>query len=128
MTKAKRVKVDIVLIDIIRFSRLSADNQLEIVSFLTKSFRRVIEKMLAHSNIPLEEFIIGFIATGDGFYCLLNQKYRGYGVILGLSFNHFSEQISKKFPYFEGIRIAVDHGEVNALSTYSVMRTSSVMD
>ena len=113
MTRTKEINTDIVLIDIIDFSKLDSKQQLEIVSFLTKSYRKVIEKMLSPAKIALEEFIIGFISTGDGFYSLLNPRYRGYGVILGLSFNHFSEQISKMFPYFRGIRIAVHTGRIS---------------
>jgi len=112
MIRKKEINTDIVLIDIIDFSKLDSQQQLEIISFLTRSYRKVIEKMLAPAKISLEEFIIGFISTGDGFYSLLNPRYKGYGVILGLSFNHFSEQISKKFPYFRGIRIAVHTGLV----------------
>lgn len=111
--QAKELITDIVLIDIINFSRLHSSQQLEIVIFLTKSFKKMIEKMLANSHTPLSKFIIGFVSTGDGFYCILNPRLKGFGAILGLSFNHFSEHISKKFPYFEGIRIAVHTGEVN---------------
>jgi len=103
---------DIVLIDIINFSKLHPEQQLEIISFLTRSYQRVIEKMLVHSQIALETFVRGFIPTGDGFFCILNPKYKGYGVLLGMSFNHFSEQISKKYPYFQGVRIAVHTGEL----------------
>jgi hypothetical protein len=113
MTRQREIITDIVLIDIINFSRLDSKQQLEIISFLTKSYRRVIEKILSHSKIILENFILGFIPTGDGFYCILDPKYKGYGVILGLSFNHLSDQITKKFPYFNGIRIAVHTGGVN---------------
>ncbi|QOP46243.1 hypothetical protein [Sulfurimonas paralvinellae] len=109
----REITTDIVLIDIIDFSKLDAKQQLEIISFLTRSYRKVIEKMLSHSEIVLESFIMGFIPTGDGFYCILSPKYKGYGVILGLSFNHFSDQIAKMFPYFHGIRIAVHTGGVN---------------
>lgn len=103
---------DIILIDIINFSKLEIEHQLEIISYLTKSYRLVIEKMILNSSMSLEKLILGFISTGDGFYCILNPRLKGYGTILGLSFNHFSEQIAKKFPYFEGIRIAVHTGEV----------------
>jgi len=113
MTTKREITTDIVLIDIIDFSKLDSHQQLEIISFLTRSYRKVIEKMLSHSEIVLESFIMGFIPTGDGFYCILNPKYKGYGVILGLSFNHFSDQIAKMFPYFRGIRIAVHTGGVN---------------
>lgn len=111
--KTKDITTDIVLIDIINFSQLSSNEQLEIVNFLTKSFKRIIEKMLVNSNMKLSKFILGFVSTGDGFYCLLNPRLKGFGIILGLSFNHFSEHISKRYPYFEGIRIAVHTGEVN---------------
>ena len=69
--------------------------------------------MIVNSNMPLARFIMGFVSTGDGFYCLLNPRLKGYGAILGLSFNHFSEHISKRYPYFQGIRIAVHTGEIN---------------
>lgn len=113
MTKAKALITDIVLIDIINFSQLSSSQQLEIVVFLTKSFKKMIEKILANSSTPLSKFIIGYVSTGDGFYCILNPRLKGFGPILGLSFNHFSEHISKKYSYFQGIRIAAHTGEVN---------------
>ena len=113
MAQYREITADIVLIDIINFSKLDSRQHLEIISFLTRSYRKVIEKMLSHSDIVLETFIMGFIPTGDGFYCILNPKYKGYGVILGLSFNHFSDQIAKMFPYFHGIRIAVHTEGIN---------------
>lgn len=103
---------DIILVDIINFSKLTAKQQLEIITFLTKSYRRVIEKMLLNSNMNLRMFILGFIPTGDGFYCILNPRLKGFGTILALSFNHFSNQIEKKYNYFEGIKIAVHTGKV----------------
>jgi len=113
MTKHREVTTDIILVDIINFSILNSKQQLEIISFLTKSYRNVIQRMLLHPKIRLETLVLGFIPTGDGFYCILNPKYKGYGSILGLSFNHFSDQISKIYPYFQGIRIAVHTGGVN---------------
>jgi len=113
MQTKKEFRADIVLIDIINFSKLSPQQQLEIISFLTRSYQKIIEKMLLSSNITLETLIRGFIPTGDGFFCILNPQYKGYGTLLGLSFNHLSEQISKKFPYFQGVRIAVHTGELS---------------
>jgi len=112
MKKNNEYFTDIILVDVINFSKLSANQQLEIINFLTKSYSNMIRKMLTNSNMKLEKLILGFISTGDGFFCILNPRLKGYGVILGLSFNHFSEQISKRYPYFEGIRIAVHTGEV----------------
>ncbi len=107
------ILTDIVLIDVINFSKLTSQQQLEIINFLTKSYKKMIEKMLLNSNMTLSKLILGFISTGDGFFCILNPRLKGYGVILGLSFNHLSEEIAKKFSYFSGIRIAVHTGTVN---------------
>jgi hypothetical protein len=107
------IVTDIVLVDIINFSTLSPQQQLEIINFLTKSYKKMIQQMLDKTNMTLPKLFLGFISTGDGFYCILNPKLQGYGTILGISFNHFSEHIAKKYPYFEGIRIAVHNGAVS---------------
>jgi len=111
--KTKDIVSDIVLIDIISFSTLSSSEQLEIIDFLTRSYKRMINKMLQNSNMSLSKLILGFVSTGDGFFCILNPRLKGFGTILGLSFNHFSEHISQKYPYFQGLRIAVHTGQVN---------------
>jgi hypothetical protein len=103
---------DIVLIDIINFSKLEVKYQLEIINFLTKSYTNMINTMLENSKMPLSSLILGYISTGDGFYCILNPKLKGYGTILGLSFNYISEYISKKYSYFQGLRIAVHTGKI----------------
>ncbi len=115
MTKnqKKEILTDIVLVDIINFSKLQSAQQLEIIIFLTKSFTNMINKMLSDSNMTLPRLIHGFISTGDGFFCVLNPRLKGYGTILGLSFNHFSDYIAKKYPYFDGIKVAVHCGRVN---------------
>ncbi len=113
MNKHTDIYTDIVLIDVINFSTLSSAQQLEIVVFLTQSYKRMINKLLENSNLTLPKLILGFVSTGDGFYCILHPKLKGYGAILGMSFNHFSDHIAKKYPYFEGVRIAVHNGVVN---------------
>jgi hypothetical protein len=104
---------DIVLVDIIGFSKLSLERQLEIISYISKSYKKLINKMLANSDLTLEAFLSGIIPTGDGFFCVLNPAYKGFGAILALSFSHLSDLIAHKYPYFKGIRIAVHSGEVN---------------
>jgi len=103
---------DIVLVDIISFTKLSAAQQLELIEYMTQSFTRMLEKLLSNSDMKLSQMVLGFISTGDGFFCILNPRMKGFGTILGLSFNHFSELISQKLPYFKGIRIAVHTGRV----------------
>jgi len=104
---------DIVLVDIINFSKLTNAQQHEIISYISVSYKKMLEMMLQNSSLTLSRFILGFVSTGDGFFSILNPRFRGYGAILGLNFNHFSEQIAKKFPYFEGVRIAVHTGDVH---------------
>ncbi len=72
----------------------------------------MVKKMLHNSDMPLEKLILGFISTGDGFYCILNPRLKGFGAILGLSFNHFSGYIAKRYPYFKGIKVAVHTGQI----------------
>lgn len=103
---------DIVLVDIISFSELTPIQQLELIEYLTKSYSRMLEKLLSNSDMQLSQMVLGFISTGDGFYSIFNPKMKGFGTILGLSFNHLSELISARFPYFKGIRIAVHTGHV----------------
>ncbi|MEN4046854.1 hypothetical protein [Sulfurimonas sp. NWX367] len=113
MSACEEINTDIVLIDIINFSMLTIQQQFEIINFLTRSYKKIIQRLLESAKLPVEELILGYIPTGDGFYCILTPKFRGYGTILGLSFHHFSEQLSKKFSYFHGLRIAVHTGKIN---------------
>ena len=113
MSAKAGINTDIVLIDIINFSILTTQQQLEIINFLTRSYKKIIQRMLENAKLSVAELILGYIPTGDGFYCILTPKFRGYGTILGLSFNHFSEQLCKKFSYFQGLRIAVHTGDIN---------------
>lgn len=111
MTK-RAIEADIVLVDIIDFSRLSMPEQLEIITYLSQSYKKMINKMLKNSGIPLEKMLQGMISTGDGFYCILHPSLKGFGPILGLSFIHFSDLIAKEYSYFLGIRVAVHTGKI----------------
>lgn len=107
------IETDIVLIDIIDFSRLQMDEQLEIISYLSLTYKKMIRKMLKNSGMTMEKMLQRIIPTGDGFYCILHPDLRGFGPILGLSFIHFSDYIAKEYPYFRGIRVAVHTGKVH---------------
>lgn len=113
---AEALLSDIVLVDIIGFSKLTITAQQEIITYISKSYKKMITTMLQNSNMLLEQLLTGIVPTGDGFFCIINPKYRGYGAILALSFNHLSELISQKFSYFKGICIAVHTGKVHRFS------------
>lgn len=107
------IETDIVLVDIIDFSRLGMDEQLEIISYLSLTYKKMIQKMSRKSGFKMEQMVLGIIPTGDGFYCILHPSLKGFGAILGLSFIHFSDYISKDYPYFKGIRVAVHTGKIH---------------
>lgn len=110
--KTIMLHTDIILVDIINFSQFESHKQLEIINFVTSIYKKMVQQMLQNSNMSLDKFILGIVSTGDGFYCILNPRLKGYGALLGLSFNHLSQEITKKFQNFRGMKIAVHTGEV----------------
>lgn len=112
MRQKRAFTTDIVLIDIIDFSKLKSSQQLEIIEYLTATYTNMISKMLKDSSQKFSDLIEGYIPTGDGFFCILNKKIQGYGTILALNFSHLSDYIAKRYPYFKGIRVAVHTGEI----------------
>lgn len=111
MTHKKFTSTDIVLIDIIGFSNNSTKDQLEIITYLTKSYSKMIRTLLNNSQMSFSRMIEGIIPTGDGFYCILNPRLKGYGVILGLNFIYFAELMIKMNKKFSGVKVAVHTGE-----------------
>jgi hypothetical protein len=112
MASKKFIKTDIVLIDIIGFSHNSSQEQLNIITYLTKSYIKMLSTLLHNSQMSFSKLIEGIVPTGDGFYCILNPKLKGYGVILGMNFIYFTEQIMERHNNFSGIKVAVHTGEV----------------
>jgi len=108
----EKIVTDIVLTDVIGFSKLDSLQQLEIISFISLVYKKTIDKILKTSHMPLDKLIYGFVSTGDGFYCILHPRLKGYGVILGMNFHHLSDLILKKFDYFQGMQVAVHTGEL----------------
>jgi len=111
-TTIKPILTDIILIDIIGYSKLNNTQQFKVVNIMTKFFKKAIELMLKKSRITESEAILGFIATGDGFFIILSEKLKGYGVILALSLKNISKNIKMRLDFFQGIKVAVHYGEV----------------
>lgn len=112
MLNKKFSNTDIVLIDIIGFSHNTSKEQLEIITYLTKSYSKVIRMLLNNSQMSFSKMLEGIVPTGDGFYCILNPRLKGYGLILALNFVFFSEHMVKRNKKLTGIRAAVHTGEV----------------
>ena len=112
MESPQYINTDIVLIDIIGFSNHTSAQQLSIINYLTKSYIKMLQTLLKNSNLSHQKMIKGIVPTGDGFYCILNPRLRGYGVILGLNFLYFSEHITQRHKQFFGIKVAVHTGNI----------------
>lgn len=105
--------IDIVLIDIIGFSKLDDPLQYRVIVELTEQIKHLLS---LHSSLTLRsanELIIHYIPTGDGAYFLINPILNGYGVFLALSLRNYILSVKKHSKYnFIGIRAACNHGIV----------------
>ena len=112
MKSPQFINTDIILIDIVGFSLHTSLEQLDIITYLTKSYIKMLQTLLKNSQLSYQTMIEGIVPTGDGFYCIINPNLKGYGVILGLNFLYFSEHMMHKYKKFKGIKVAVHTGEI----------------
>lgn len=114
--KENVILTDILLVHIIDFATFNNTKQYEIVNTFTKFAEKAIELIFSKSHFKQNEAILGFIATGEGFFLILSPNLKGYGVILAMSLKNLTTTITKKLRYFKGIEIAVHSGEVMPFS------------
>lgn len=96
---------DILLIDIVGFSKLGNRKQYDLVSSFNNLYKKTIK--LISGGKPM---VLDFIPTGDGFYILLDPKYKGDGLPFSLSLKNMARKFKRDIPFFEGIRIGVHSG------------------
>lgn len=96
---------DILLIDIVGFSKLGNRKQYELISTFNTLYKKTIK--LISGGKPM---VLDFIPTGDGFYILLEPEYKGDGLPFSLSLKNMARKFKRDIPFFEGIRIAVHSG------------------
>lgn len=101
----KFVFTDIILVDIVGFSKLGNKKQYDLVASFNKLNKKTIKLITGGKSMVLD-----FIPTGDGFYILLDPEYQGNGLLLSLSLKNMARKFKRDIPYFEGIRIAVHSG------------------
>lgn len=101
----KFVFTDIILVDIVGFSKLGNKKQYDLVASFNKLNKKTIKLITGGKSMVLD-----FIPTGDGFYILLEPEYQGKGLLLSLSLKNMARKFKRDIPYFEGIRIAVHSG------------------
>lgn len=106
--------LDIILIDIISFSKLSNQKQLELLTNFNQLYKKAIRLVSGG-----EKMIEAFISTGDGFYILVKHQYRGSGLLLAISLKNMAEKFKREIPFFCGIRVAVHTGYLIPFSDVS---------
>lgn len=107
----KAIQTDIILIDIISFSTLSIPEQIKGISDVASIFKATVKDVCEGSGILPSELVTSYIPTGDGFFAIIDQKYVGFGPLLGLSFMSEMEEYDLG-PSFKGVRAAAHTGRL----------------
>jgi hypothetical protein len=101
------IRTEIVLLDVIGFSSSSSKRQYKIVRLITEKAKEAFSILKSPARLSATAVAYGFIATGDGFFLVLNPVMRGYGTLLAASLRSAlllaSEQANG---LFRGIRIS----------------------
>lgn len=108
------ITTDIILIDVVGYSLLSNEEQLHVVEIINTQLSKQIHFMAEYMNLRKEEFVLGFVPTGDGMYVLLNPQLCGYGVLLGLSIRNYLLWMSSEVlnGLYKGVRAGIHMGTV----------------
>lgn len=111
----KSFDTEVVLIDIEKFSLMSALDQVKAAVVANGELEQFLGISLGQSAFKLEEVVVGFVPTGDGFYVILHPQLIGYGVVLALSLRSMLLTASNKTNgLFKGIQAACHYGELSA--------------
>jgi hypothetical protein len=110
--KVTYYSTDILLLDVVGFSKLSNDKQLATAIVITKKLEETIGLLVTQAFLEQNEVVLGFIPTGDGFYIILHPSFAGYGVFLAISLRSSLLLAAKRANnLFSGIRTAVHLGD-----------------
>src|SRR5438552_1902002 len=112
ITPGNVICTDILLFDVVEFSRLTTSDQYKTALLFSDAARQTTINLAAASFLKPSEFVVGLVATGDGFYVLLDSASSGYGLFFALSMRN-SLLISNKRAgsLFKGVRAAINTGE-----------------
>ncbi len=109
----KRIKTDILLIDVVDFSLLSDDDQYATVLIINHGIVEAMNFIGIPAVLDETEVVKGVVPTGDGCYVILNPKLAGFSPILALGLRNillFRSKQAKRV--FAGVRVSVHYGEV----------------
>ncbi len=109
--QVKRATTEIILADIIDFSLLSAEKQYAAVRNMTGLLDSRLRLMSGLAFWRLDEIVLSFVPTGDGFYILLQPLAAGYGLFLAISLRSSILTGMEPPDLLKGVRFAVHVGE-----------------
>ena len=110
----KSFSTEVILVDIEKFSLMSAENQVAAAVVANGELEKFLSISSGQSAVAIDEVVIGFVPTGDGFYVVLHPRLVGYGPILGLSLRALLLVASRRCGnLFQGIQIGVHFGELS---------------
>ncbi|MGA2678521.1 MAG: hypothetical protein ABSF37_04360 [Sedimentisphaerales bacterium] len=105
-------RTDILLLDVVGFSKLPNDKQLATAIVITKELKETIGLLTRLTFVQKDEVVLGFIPTGDGFYVILHPAFAGYGIFLAISLRSSLLLAAKRAKnLFSGIKTAVHLGD-----------------
>lgn len=116
--KSIQCHTDIVLVDVVGFSKLTSEQQVTAAVIINGELERSIKLSNSFSAREMEEVVAGFVPTGDGFYVVLQPEMTGYGLSLAISLRAALLNASERSEdagsgaLYEGIRVASHFGEV----------------
>jgi hypothetical protein len=112
--KSQTTETEVVLLDIEKFSLLSAQDQVVAAVIANGELEKFLNISSGQSAMQVEEVVAGIVTTGDGFYVILQPGLKGYGLPLGLSIRSallHANKVNKK--YLPGVRVAVHRGTLS---------------
>ncbi len=105
------VITDIVLIDVVEFSRLSDEDQMKTVLVMNHEIVSVIGLLCGQTLRDPAEAVLGLIPTGDGTYVILHPGIGGYGPLFAVSIRNCLLMASQNAGgLFKGVRVAAHLG------------------
>jgi len=114
------LSTEIVLVDIIGFSKLTSEEQANTAVLINGDLEFHLQIVSGQTTWTIDEMIMGFVSTGDGFYVVLQPHLIGYGIILAMSLRTSLLNASERNKnLFAGVRVACHYGELNIFQDFS---------
>lgn len=102
---------DIILFDIVGYSRLSNENQYITIYLMNQKLKEFLQILCGQSFLRTEEVILGFAPAGDGAYVILNHAVAGYGLFMAIALRTTLLQLKNQTNnLFSGLRVAIHFG------------------